>query len=107
MHYVDFFDADALFGSPGKSSASRYNLVAIGYLVGNCQLYVNRQLSKLKVYADDLFYADYLFYESFLCVYADDLFYSSKFICRRILQSSSPDVAIVNTFCNCFNRQYL
>ena len=93
MHYVDFFDADALFGSPGKSSESRYNLVAIGYLVGNCQVYVNRQLSKLKV--------------AFFCIYADDLFYSSKFICRRILQSSSPDVAIVNTFCNCFNRQYL
>ena len=28
---VDYFDADALFGSPGKSSASRYNLGAIGY----------------------------------------------------------------------------
>ena len=54
---------------------------------------VNRQLSRLK--------------DAVLCIYADDLFYSSKFIWRRIVQSSLPNVAIVNTFRNCFNRQYL
>ena len=54
---------------------------------------VNRQLSRLK--------------DAVFCIYADDLFYSSKFIWRRIVQSSLPNVAIVNTFCNCFNRQYL
>ena len=31
LHYGDYFDADVLFESPGKSSASRYNLGAIGY----------------------------------------------------------------------------
>ena len=46
---VDYFDADALFGSSGKSSASRYNLGAIGYWVGNCQVYVNRQLVNVAI----------------------------------------------------------